>query len=554
MGLISQPLLVVPTRREAVADSWVRRLAPTLGDFFFVALLVWLFAAGNFGWSGLLADGDAGWHIRTGEYVLANGRAPSSDLFSFSKPGQPWFAWEWLADAAMAWLFGLAGLKGVVLAAGVVIAGTASLVFGAMLWRGANPLIAMLVCLLGVGASSIHYLARPHILTLLLMAVSVWLLARDRREPTRWLWALIPLTALWSNLHGGFVALGATIGLLVAGSAAEAFLLPEQRGRRLGEARRYAALGVGCALASLANPYGFRLHLHVISYLRSDWIRRAVEEFQSPSFRDESMLQFEALLVAGLLFAAAAIGRRQVVEALWVVFWIHAALSSVRHVPIYVVVAAPLIAAEATRWWNSAARRCAAKSVVGILRALGEDSAPGFRRMTVWAGVPVLVLAAVNEPVQWPTNFPREKFPVDIVERYRERLALGRVFTSDQWADYLIFRSYPKQRVFFDGRSDFYGPELTRQYQMLIQAHHQWEQLLERHRFDLVLSPVDWPLATLLKRDARWRIVADDGQAILFERLGTRGGTAKGEPEETPLRGLKKTPEGAESTRGDHSG
>jgi hypothetical protein len=554
MGLISQPLLAAGTRREAAGAAWVRHLAPTLGDVFFVALLVWLFAAGSSGWLGLLVDGDTGWHIRTGDYVLATGKPPASDLFSFSKPGQPWFAWEWLADVVWAGLFRWGGFKAVVLAAGVVITTTAFLVFRAMLWRGANPLAAMTVCLLGVGASSIHYLARPHIFTLLLMAVSVWLLARDRQEPTRWVWALIPLTALWTNLHGGFVALVATIGLLAAGTAAEAFLEPEQRGRRLAAARRYAVLGAACAAASLANPFGYRLHLHVASYLRSDWIRRAVEEFQSPSFRDESMLQFEALLVAGVLFAASAIRRRQAVEALWVVFWTHAALSSVRHVPVYAVVVAPLIAAEATRWWESVARRCPARSVVRILKALGEDSAPSFRRMTAWAGVPVLALAAIRGPVQWPADFPKEKFPVNLVARHRERLAAGRVFTSDQWADYLIFRSYPQQRVFFDGRSDFYGPELGRQYLRLIQGHYQWEQLLEQHRFELVLSPVDWPLASLLKRDGRWRIVEDDGQGILFERVGAGVPRSKGEPEKSPLCGLMKTTEAAESTRGDHRG
>jgi hypothetical protein len=242
------------------------------------------------------------------------------------------------------------------------------------------------------------------------------------------------------------------------------------------------------------------------------------------------------------------------VEALWVVFWTHAALSSVRHVPVYVVVVAPLIAAEVTRWWEYVARRCSPKSVVGILKALGDDSAASFRRITVWAAAPVLVLAAVNGPVKWPTDFPRERFPVNIVERHREMLAAGRVFTSDQWADYLIFRSYPRQRVFFDGRSDFYGPDLGQQYVRLIQVHHQWEQLMERHRFDLVLSPADWPLASMLKRDARWRIVEDDGEAILFERVKTRDKIPKGEPEKTAPRGLMKTTESAEGTRGDHRG
>jgi hypothetical protein len=554
MGIISQPLITVGAGRRAEGTSWTRHLAPTLADFFFVALLMWLFAAGASGWLGLLVDGDTGWHIRTGEYVLDTGRAPTSDLFSFSKPGETWYAWEWLADVALAFLFRQAGFKGVVLVAGVIITATAFIVFRAMMWRGANPLVAMVVCLFGVGASSVHYLARPHILTLLLMAVSVWLLARDRQAETRWVWVLIPITAVWTNLHGGFVALIATIGLLVAGSAVEAYLLPAERGARLRAVRRYAVLGAGCAAASLVNPFGYHLHLHVISYLKSDWIRKAVEEFQSPSFREESMLQFEALLIAGLFLAAAAIRRREIVEALWVVFWTHAALGSVRHVPVYVVVAAPLIAAELTRWWEWAAAGRSRKSVVSILKALGDDSAPAFRRMTAWAAVPVVVLAVINEPVKWPKDFPKEKFPVNVVERHREALSAARVFTSDQWADYLIFRSYPRQRVFFDGRSDFYGPEMGQQYIRLIQTHHDWEQLIDRYRFDYVLSPPDWPLASMLKRDARWRIVEDDGKAILFERVKARGNAAKRRREKTPSDGLMKWTEAAESTRGDHRG
>ena len=72
-----------------------RLLVPSLSDCLFLAILLWSFAAGS-GWTVLLADGDTGWHIRTGEYILNTHSVPVRDLFSFSKAGQPWFAWEWL--------------------------------------------------------------------------------------------------------------------------------------------------------------------------------------------------------------------------------------------------------------------------------------------------------------------------------------------------------------------------------------------------------------------------------------------------------------------------
>jgi len=94
---------------------------PSHADWLFAALIVWLFVAGS-GWQVLLADGDTGWHIRAGEYILAHREVPHADLFSFTRPGAPWCAWEWLSDVLFALAHRAAGLKGVVLLAGAVIA------------------------------------------------------------------------------------------------------------------------------------------------------------------------------------------------------------------------------------------------------------------------------------------------------------------------------------------------------------------------------------------------------------------------------------------------
>ena len=288
--------------RRAPAAPACKWWLPSLSDFFFIAVLVWLFAAGSGGWVGLLADADAGWHIRTGEYILDHAAVPKTDLFSYSKPGEPWYAWEWLTDVGMAALHRFRGLPAIVLAAGLLIAATSTLLLSHLFWRGANAFTALPVVLLATGASSIHYLARPHLITLLFVALSMWLLDRDRRAPSPWVWSLIPLAALWTNLHGGFLALLACVALLVVGTAAEALLERDPSRWRL--TFRYALLAGACSLATLANPYGVELHLHVAAYLRSDWIREMVQEFQSPSFRNENLLQFELLLFLGVVWWA----------------------------------------------------------------------------------------------------------------------------------------------------------------------------------------------------------------------------------------------------------
>jgi hypothetical protein len=501
---------------SVLENRWARLLIPSLSDLFFLAILIWLFVGGGggLGWSGLLTDADVGWHIRTGEYILDHGAVPHQDLYSFSKVGATWYAWEWLSDVIDAGLHRAFGLKGVVLLAALVIALFATTLVRRMVWRGSNLFIAMLVALLGVGGASIHFLARPHVFTLLLISVSVWMIEADRERPSRRIWLLVPLTAVWTNLHGGFLGLIAVLGLTAVGTGIEVWL---GSGRTIRDCMRYVQLTTACALASLANPYGWNLHLHVAEYLQSTWIRKVVQEFQSPSFRSESMLQFEILMLAGLLVAGALFQRKRVVEGLWIAFWVHMSLGSVRHVPVFIAVCTPVIASQLSCWWVAWTGSAKKQSLVGILNGMAADMLAGFKRTSILPWAAAAALIAVGAPIKWPRDFPIQMFPTKIVHAHAELIARSRVFTTDQWADYLIYTN-PRQKVFFDGRSDFYGETIGNQFVETINGHWRWRQWMKKYDFDLALIPTSNALSELLKQEPGWRTVADDGKQILLVR------------------------------------
>jgi hypothetical protein len=140
-------------------------------------------------------------------------------------------------------------------------AATSAALFRYMLWQGSNVLVAILLMLMASAASTIHWLARPHVFTYLLFAVSLWALEADRRQPSRWIFGLAPLAALWTNLHGGFAALVATAGVYCAGSVLETWLRPaaERDWRR---AKRYGLL-VACIAPLPGYAYGYHLHRHI---------------------------------------------------------------------------------------------------------------------------------------------------------------------------------------------------------------------------------------------------------------------------------------------------
>jgi hypothetical protein len=492
-------------------ENTLRRwLTPGFADLIFVALISWLFILSPKGWGLLLSDGDTGWHIRTGEWILANHRVPYTDLFSFSRPGEPWYAWEWGADVLFALLHGWGGLALLSFFCGFVLISTSVITLRWMIWRGASVIAAFPILLLSIGGSTMHYLARPHVFTLLFLAVELWLLDAERRAPSRRIWLLVPLTLLWTNLHGGWPALFVFLGIQIA--ARLVYRDPRWRTEAL--------VGLACAAVTLVNPYGYQLHLHIAGYLQSSWIRDSVDEFQSPRFRSENILQYEALLLVGIgaAWGRAFRGMAGLTEAVMVWLWAHLSLGAVRHAPIYILAAAPVAATELSLLLESAWANARKSSVAGIFRALDLDLRPKFASNSVWA-LALGLMVCLLSPDKLPHDFPAALFPVEAASRIAPLLATSRTFTSDQWGDYLLYKHWPQTRVFIDGRSDFFGPQLGAEYLDMINATALWRKRLDEHAIDLVLVPASSELRHRLASDAQWQLIHSDRLSVAFRRL-----------------------------------
>src|SRR5258708_27339200 len=101
-----------PTSSITVGTGWARFVFPCVRDLIFL-LAFWALLVGPLS-NRPLADADIGWHIRTGEQILATHSIPRVDSFSSTMQGQPWFAWEWLYDALLGVVHRSMGLNGVV--------------------------------------------------------------------------------------------------------------------------------------------------------------------------------------------------------------------------------------------------------------------------------------------------------------------------------------------------------------------------------------------------------------------------------------------------------
>ncbi len=499
---------------------------PSLTDFAFLMPIAFLFGRMD-GVKTLLSDCDTGWHIRTGEWILAHGWVPTYDIFSFSKPGDPWFAWEWLSDVLFAKLNAVGGLQAVVLFSILLLCATFALLF-LMVKRRANAIVSIAITMLAAAASSIHWMARPHLFTLFFLVLFYAALERVREGRTRLAGvpylAIFPVaTILWTNLHGGFFVGILTIGAFGAGELMTMAFSADPAARQPAwrNARGYFLSALACLAASLINPYTWHLHVHMVRYLRDPFNSLHIAEFLSPSFHHPMAIFFEAMLVLAAASAVWSISKGRFTEPLLMLVWAHGGLLAARNIPIFIIAAAPPVGAAIQEWllrlpgihaaeWL----RAAGRKFNLVAAEMGETESIGRLHLVSAAGLALVavLLYAPHPPKKFRSEFDPDTYPAGALATLRRNPA-AHIFTHDEWGDYLIWTGH---KVFVDGRSDFYGDNFEEKYIDVLNVKYGWEKTLNRFGVDMILMPPSTALAGALKESSHWSVVYDDGISVVF--------------------------------------
>jgi hypothetical protein len=528
------------SRAQAPIPPLAQWLFPSIKDVLFLGFL---FGPSLLNESGVLYDSDTGWHIRHGETILRTGALPSGDYFSHTNYGKAWFSWEWLADVLLALIHQLGGLNGIAFWANATFALTFTLLFSWTAKRGGNVLVCLLFSRLAGFAAAVHWLARPHLFSMLLVLFWYMLLERIQRKGStgdgrlgRTAWLLPPLMVIWTNLHGAFV-IGVVLLLIYSlGNFLSAVVRPEQPGKAqaMRLARHFLAIALLCLLASCVNPYGLKVHQHIFhSYLQSNTLVDRVTEFTSPNFHSFVVKFFEAILLASLVIAAASYRKLSFIEIGLLVFWSHLALFSVRHVPLYAIMVVPILVRHLTEYLGDVQQDARFHPRVrGILEGFNRYSKNLLNfenRFTslVYPAIALLFMTGVClnggkflGQTLTDARFDGKQFPVKAADFVEKAGLNGNLFTTDYWGGYLIYRFHPRHKVFFDGRSDMYGEEFVKEYERVTNLDYRWREVLDKYKVAWILLPVDYGLCSALKERQDWRIVYDDHQAIIFVRRG----------------------------------
>lgn len=462
-----------------------------------------------FGLLGMTArnavDPDLWWHLRTGQWIVENGQVPHSDLFSFTRAGHAWVSHEWLSEIVFYELWKHGGAGALIVFSAMVTSGGFMLLYlrcsGKKHWAAVATAFGALV-------SAPSWGVRPQMFTFALASMLLFLVQAGEDRPRLLFW-IPPLFLLWLNLHAGFALGPALLFAYAAGLLLETAMGHTSWRQTRPILLRILFLLVACLALVPLNPSGAQLYRYPFDTLRSPGMRSFILEWFSPDFHRELYrpLLLAWLLLLTVLASSRSLSKgREIVPLLLTAF---AALDAVRHIPIFVLAAIPVIA-----------RALPAASASSAIPPRGSLSRP-----RPLFNAAVIILIAVFALVKWVSLARNQaadeaqKFPEQAVAFLRAGDYPRRIFAYYDWGGYAIWKLYPEYRVFVDGRADLYGDDFLRQsISTVVYLKIGWRDVLDRWKVDALLVPPSCAVAQALLLDPSWHAAYRDSQAILLLR------------------------------------
>jgi hypothetical protein len=487
----------LPTKTSSRLEAW----AP-LATCCLVLLLpaLWLLVQGD------ICDPDVWWHLRTGRWIVEHRALPASDCFSEYGQGKPWVAYSWLAELLLYGLcqaFGMFGLRIFLAAMALAILGAMYALLGRL--QPNHRVTAMMTLVAAIGMFTL-FSPRPWLFSILFFIVELdLLLTASRSGDRRLLLWLLPLFALWANVHiqcmTGLAFLGlAVIEPLVARLLPQRWASPDARRLPLGWLLGIFVLSAG---AMLVNPYHFRLYLAALELLgQATALWNRIAELLAMPFRTWS--NWAVLAVA--LAAAFAIGRARQIRPLLplaLAAAIYCGFRSQRDAWMVLVTGLAVLASSSGQWRV----------------ASGEWTAPAAGRRQAWGAALVAAVALAVGIACFHRQPLSEKiageFPVRAAEFVARRHLPGPMYNLFDWGGYLMY-ALPEIPVGIDGRTAIHGPERVLRNWSTVYCRGGRQDDPELFRARLVILPKDCALSALLAYDARFRRVYGDEIATVF--------------------------------------
>jgi len=479
---------------------------------------------------------DFWWHLKMGEVIFTSGGIPRVDLFSFTHAGRAFVYQNWLGEVLYYLTYRVGGFP-LLIALNTVLLLLAVVPILHLCLEAIDRLRVAVVC--GLGAAimlGLYGNVRPQAYSFVLFAVFYWILWGYRDSRRDYLWALPLLMILWVNLHGAFVLGIGMMGIVLGTETVRRVV----RGPRADTLAPSALAKLACmlgltVLASMANPEGYRVFAYVRQLQVDPSSQSFVTEWQVPDIKNWSgvLTFFGAFFITLLVFFYTCCPLNLTELGLFCAFAV-LGLGSLRSGIWFALITAPMLARHlvAARIPNLREEMRGRPYLGTLVRWLESRRGGGLTNLHVlnWGILLCLVLfTVILSPWVRPylgtgrLNRPlvEKRAPVGAMDYIAEHHLRGNIFHPQMYGDYLIWRLWPQQRSFIDGRVHLYDESFVQDY-ILVFHDDNWESRLAKYDITYLLLPQDDELSGSMVEDARssknWIPLYEDKISVLFEK------------------------------------
>lgn len=432
---------------------------------------------------------DTWWHLRIGKFIAETGTVPQTDPISRYglEEHVPWRAYSWLYEVALFKIHAVGGVTGIMWFRTALAALSAATVFAFIFRRnGLTPtgfMVAAGVVVLVMPMAP----ERPWHVTIAFTTLTLWAtIAMREGMAVRRAWWLLPVFAVWANLHIQYVLGWGVLGL--------ACLFPGLANRR-----HLILLTAATVAATVLNPYHVHLFEVIWEYGTQAAPRSLVQELSAP----ELFSRWSAAVIALVVWAVVKLVTRRPVD------WFEIGL----------LLAGAFLASRMYRdlWFGAVA-------AAAVIRGDTEGQNSSRR---VWAVVGVVLAAFFGLRVLNAVGFLRttdyaaahaKKYPVDAVKFLQRERPAGPIYNDFDWGGYLSWE-LPEYPVSFDGRTNLYGSERMMQSYRTWSTPDGWKADADLAKCRVLLAQKGRLFADTLREQAGWRLVYEDEISLVFVRV-----------------------------------
>ena len=484
------------------------------------------------GRSNLLRDPGTFSHLVIGERILSTGHFIYNDPFSFTFSGKPWIAQQWLGECLMAVIHRIGGFDSLLLFTVTLLASLYTWLILRLMRKGMHPMLAILIIAMAMAASSFHFHVRPHLVTIIFSAVLFAVLTdfeSGQIRLSRLFW-LIPLFALWVNIHGG--VLGGMATLAITGTGWILIRLVKKSPPLLTFQQIFSLilLILACLSTAFVNPYGLALPKTWFLIMNSPLLPQVIQE-HAPLF---SSGVFYAVLPFALLYFICLLGTLPGWPRItWLIpaVWFCLALMRVRHAPLFAVFAAIAIGDmfPHVRWVKWLSDR--GSEIVKIQNTPIFNRHKKLNRSLIFIPILLMIIGFTCQRADWPipllgrgwAKLDSRHWPIEVLPgllQIQQANPEGTpIFNEFLFGGFLMYYT-PGLRVFIDDRCELYGDDFIKKYLEAESSQpEQFSRWVNQYPFDYALTIRGSGFDSQFSRSLEWAVMSSSKTAVLYKKL-----------------------------------